>query len=357
MKKKLFAAALALLVLLGCATVGWAGSQSDPLISLSYLNGTFLAGLKAYVTQWVAQDTQSLYDAAAAKAEQTTVSADGWIASFGFEPGEVEYGGTIILATGSGLIWTSGSGTVSAGALVDTTVGMELTEGSALTAGHRYLAGTDARVDVSSQSAQWMAEGNWRLSGEGTPEPPAMPFTDVSESAWYYDDVRFVLESGLFDGVTDTQFCPRNTMSRGMMATVLYRMAGEPEVGYSPVFSDVPEGKWYTKGIVWCAKMDIVGGTGGGLFEPGQTIARQQIATMLYNYAVIAGKPVSERGNLNAFSDADSVSFWAKDAMRWAVGAGILDGSDDGKLLPQDGATRAHVAAMLNRFHSWLEAR
>ena len=354
MKKKLFAGALALLVLLSCVTAGSAGSQSDPLISLTYLTGTYFPDLKAYVTQWVAQDTQELYDDAAAKTGQTSVSADGWTVSSGFVSGEAGYGGTVTLTTGSGLIWIAGSGAVSSGALVDATAGTELAAGKALTAGHRYLAGADTVVVASSQSAQWMAEGKWRLGSGGTVVIP-LPFTDVTEDQWYYDGVRFVFENSLFNGVSDTLFSPGTTMERCMMTTVLYRMSKEPAVSYSPVFSDVPDDQWYTNGTVWCARMGIVSGIGDGLFAPSQPVNRQQIAAMLYNYAVKTGRNADGRENLTAFSDAEAVASWAKDAMSWAVSAGIFRGDDEGKLLPEEDASRAQVAVMLQRFQTWLE--
>lgn len=348
MKKKLFAGALAVLVLLGCVTVGSAGSQSDPLISLSYLTETFLPGLKSYVAQWVKQDTQE----STVGAEQ---AADGWTTSSGFVSEETEGGQTVTLTTGSGLIWTSGSASVSSGVLVDATTGTELNAGKALTAGHRYLAAEDTVVAVSPRSAQWMAEGKWRVDA-GEPEATPLPFTDVAEGRWYYEDVRFVYENGLFSGVSATKFSPNSTMERGMITTVLYRLANKPAVSYSAIFSDIPDGKWYTKGTVWCAQMGIVSGVGGGRFAPSQNITRQQIAVMLYNYAVKTGHTAGGRGDLNAFSDVGEVSSWAKNAVSWAVDAGILNGSG-GKLLPGNGATRAQVAAMLHRFHTWLEAQ
>ena len=350
MKKKRFAGTLALLVLLGCVTAGSAGSQSDPLISLSYLNGTYLASLKTSVAQRVAQDTQDLYDSSAGQ-----TSADGWTVSDHFVSGESGYGGTVTLAAGSGLIWTAGSGAVSSGVLVDATAGAELAAGKALTAGHRYLAAEDTVVVASSQSAQWMAEGKWRPGAGGTVTVP-LSFTDVPESAWYYDDVRFVVENGLFEGVSETQFRPETTMNRGMMVTVLHRLAKKPAVSYSRIFSDVPAGQWYTDGVVWCAQKGIVNGVGGDRFAPSQTVTRQQIALMLYNYAVKTGRTAGERGDLSVFSDAGTVASWAGDAMNWAVGAGILNGSN-GKLLPESGAQRAQVAAMLHRFQTWLEAQ
>ena len=348
MKKKRFAGALAALVLLGFVTTGWAGSQSDPLIPLSYLTGTFFAELKAHVAQWVARGTQELETGA------VQPPGEGWITSSGFVPGEGEYSDTVTLAQGSGLIWSFGGGAVSFGVLVDVTTGTELTEGKSLTAGHRYLAGSDTMV-VASSSARWMTEGKW-LPGVGGTVIVQPPFTDVPEDQWYYNDVRFVFESGLFAGVTDTLFCPDDTMDRGMMTTVLHRLAGKPEVSWSPVFSDVPDEQWYTKGTVWCAQMGIVNGIGDGMFAPGMTVARQQIAVMLYNYAVKTGLTAGERADLSAFADAEAVAPWAEDAVSWAVGAGIINGVS-GWLLPEDGAQRAQVAAMVHRFQTWLEAQ
>ena len=349
MKKKLFAGALAVLVLLGLVTAGWAGSLSDPLISLSYLTGTFFTGLKDYVTQWVAQDTQDL------EAGTGEARPSDWITSAGFVPGEGDYSDTVTLAEGSGLIWVAGSGAVSSGVLVDATAGTELAEGRPLTAGHRYLAGADTTV-VASSRAQWMTEGKWRLGTGGTVIIP-LPFTDVPEDQWYYSDVRFVYENGLFTGVSDSQFQPATTMQRSMMATVLHRLAREPAVSYSAVFSDVPDGQWYTKGIIWCAQMGIVGGIGDDLFAPGQDVDRQQIAVMLYRYAVQTGHSAGERTDLRIFPDAGTVASWAEDAVSWAVDVGIINGSGDGRLLPEVKADRAQVAAMLHRFQNWLETQ
>ena len=353
MKKIVLAGALALLVLLGLVTTGSAGSQSDPLISLSYLTETLFDGLKAYVAQWVAQDTQDLYDDAAARAGQT---ADGWAVSYGFLPGEGEEGDTITLTAGSGLIWTAGSGAVISGVLVDATAGTELGAGRTLTAGHRYLAADDSVVITSSRYSQWLAEGKWSCGTGGTVVIP-LPFTDVPEGVWYYDDVRFVVENGLYGGVTDTLFDPGGSMERRMMTTVLHRLAGEPEVSYSPVFIDIPDGQWYTQGTIWCAQMGIVDGVGGGRFEPARILTRQQVAAILYNYAVRTGRIAGERGDLNAFADVESVASWAAEAMSWAVGAGIFNGSSSGKLLPDSMTDRAQVAAILHHYQSWLDAR
>lgn len=354
MKKKLLAGALALTLLLGCATVGWAGSQSDPLISLSYLTGTWLPSLRADTKQRAAQKTQGIYSAALSQAGRPSSAGDGWMVSSGFAAGSGGSGDTVSLTTGSGLIWTSGSGAVSSGLLVDATAGAELAPGGALTAGHRYLAAADTVVTASSQSA-WMAEGKWRTGTGGTVVVP-LPFTDVPQGWWYYEDVRFVVERGLFQGLSATRFNPEGPMERGMMTTVLHRLAGSPAVSYSQAFSDVPDGLWYTAGTIWCAGRKIVNGMGNGLFDPGGQVTRQQIAVMLYNYAVQMGYAARERGDLSAFPDGGAVAPWAQEAVTWAVGAKLMNGSE-GKLLPENSATRAQVAAMLHRFSDWLDAQ
>lgn len=352
MKKKMMAGLLAAVLLAGCVTAAWAGSGPDPLISLSYLNGAYLTDLKAYITQWVTQDTQGIYNNAVDQAGRHKPSGDGWTTSSGFAAGSGKSGDAVILSAGSGLIWTSGSGYVTSGVLVDATAGAELALGAALISGHRYLAAEQAEVTAASQSVQWLAEGRWKM---GTGQAP-LPFTDVAPGQWYYEDVRFAVENGLFQGVGGGRFNPGGTMERGMMTTVLHRLAGEPPTAYSPAFTDIPSGQWYTQGTIWCAQMGIVNGVGDGRFAPAQVVTRQQIAVMLYNYAVKTGQIIGQRGDLTAFSDAGSVAVWARDAVSWAVGVGILNGSG-GKLFPEDGAQRAQVAAMLHRFQDWMDAQ
>ena len=352
MKKKLLAGALALLVLLGFVTTGWAGSQYDPLISLSYLTGTFFGGLKEYVAQWVAQDTQELE----AGTWEIPGPEDGWTTSSGFVPGEVEYGETVILAGGSGLIWTGGIGSVSSGLLVDATTGTVLAEGKTLTAGHRYLADEETVVVTSSRSAQWMAEGKWRCGERGSVFIP-LPFTDVPEGAWYYDHVRFAWEHNLVSGVSETLFSPNTAMERSMAAVLLYHLAGNPEVSYAPIFDDVPEGQWYANATVWCAQKGIVSGIGNGQFGPAVIVTRQQMAVMLYNYAIMMGWTADERGDLSAFPDGGTVASWAETGMSWAVGAYIFGGNDQGMLMPDVETDRAQMVTIFRHFMSWLDAQ
>ena len=177
----------------------------------------------------------------------------------------------------------------------------------------------------------------------------SFPFKDVSASRWYYGNVAYAYMNGLFSGTTDTTFSPETTMTRGMLVTVLWRMAGKPVVNYAMSFADVPADAYYTEAIRWAAANKIVGGYGDGSFGPNDTITREQMAAILYLYASFKGYDVSGAAPLNGFADSASVSDYAKPAMAWAVNAGMVKGSDN-KLMPGSGAQRAQVAAILQRF-------
>lgn len=137
-------------------------------------------------------------------------------------------------------------------------------------------------------------------------------------------------------------------MTRSMLASVLYRMDGAPEVNGDSAFSDVPAGRWDSAAVQWAAQTGIVSGTGEGKFGPEAPMTREALVTMLYRYAKQAGLSADRRGTLN-FTDADSISPWAEEAVSWACESGILQGSDN-QLRPASSATRAEVASILMRF-------
>lgn len=182
------------------------------------------------------------------------------------------------------------------------------------------------------------------LGGSDTPA-----FSDVSESNWFYEAVSFAVEEGLFNGTSDTTFEPQTKMSRAMLATVLYRLADQPEVTADSTFSDVAAGKWYTDAVVWASDNAIVNGYGSGLFGTNDNVTRQEMVTMLYRYAKLMGSDVTASTSLDAFPDAGSVASWASEAMQWAVAIGLIQGND-GSLNPTATATRAEVATILMRF-------
>ncbi len=174
------------------------------------------------------------------------------------------------------------------------------------------------------------------------------PFTDVSTGAWYYDAVKFVSENGLMNGVGNSLFAPEANLSRGMLTQILYNKEGQPTVTDNGAFTDVKPGVWYSMAVSWASEKGIVGGYGNGLFGPDDNITREQLAVMLWRYA---GKPVPPNLLLN-FTDANLVSDYAIDAMRWAVDKGIINGKGNGILDPRGYATRAEAAQVLKNYLS-----
>lgn len=182
----------------------------------------------------------------------------------------------------------------------------------------------------------------------GYPTQTWFGYVDVQNNAWYAGAVKYALDNGLMNGMSAMTFEPESSMTRAMLVTVLWRYAGEPTGGENS-FTDVPAGQWYTDAVIWAATNGIVNGVGENKFDPDGKITREQMATILCRYANSQEIDTSARADLATFPDADKVSDYALDALRWAVAAGLINGSD-GKLLPQGNATRAQVATILMRF-------
>ena len=183
-----------------------------------------------------------------------------------------------------------------------------------------------------------------------TEEPaPAEPFPDVDENDWFYDEVVYVYENGLMNGVENNQFAPNTATNRAMLATILYRLAGEPAVSGDLPFTDVESGTWYTDAVLWAAQNGIVNGLGENTFAPMNTLTREQLVTMLYRYAQNKGYDVTAAADLSGYPDAGKVQTYAQKAMSWAVAEGIVEGMD-GNLNPAGNATRAQIATILMRF-------
>ena len=185
---------------------------------------------------------------------------------------------------------------------------------------------------------------------EIAPEP--LPFGDVDDGDWFAGAVRFVYENGMMNGVSETDFAPHATTSRSMIVTILYRLEGEPVVDDAMDFTDVAGDAYYAEAVRWAASEGIVGGYGGGLFGADDAVTREQLAVILYRYAVYKGYDVSigEDTNILSYADFADLSEYAIPAMQWACGAGIVNGTSESTLTPQGEATRAQVAAMLMRF-------
>lgn len=184
---------------------------------------------------------------------------------------------------------------------------------------------------------------------------PLANFTDIPRfTSWAYPGIVYAVNNGIMNGTSATTFSPNQTMSRAMLVSTLYRIAGSPAVTYASIFSDVPKGAYYADSVIWAVDNGIANGVGDGKFNPSGNVTREQIAVFLYRYAERYGYDTSKRSNLSAFSDYGSISNYARDAISWAVAEGIINGisSINGPttLSPQSSATRAQTAAFLQRF-------
>ena len=176
-----------------------------------------------------------------------------------------------------------------------------------------------------------------------------LPFTDVTTSDWFYDDVLFVYDAGLFAGTSDTTFSPNAAMTRAMLVTVLYRLEGQPAVNGRSGFSDVTFNSYYEDAVTWAADNGIVNGTSASTFSPNANVTREQMAAILYRYAQYKQYNTAASSSLTGFSDYTTVSSYAVTPLQWSVAEKLVNGSA-GKLMPTGNATRAQVAAILHRF-------
>lgn len=195
--------------------------------------------------------------------------------------------------------------------------------------------------------------GGQNASCDGGESCPVRGYTDVDTSAWYHEYLDFAVEKGLFEGLSETQFSPDGSMTRGMFATVLARMEkaqGRKTDGHVNGFSDVASGSWYEEGIAWAADAGVVKGIGEGRFAPNQNITREQLAAMMYRYAEYLKLNMETSGKSLSFADSGSVSDYAKNAVLWSYENGIMTGKGENRIDPQGNASRAEVAAVMMRF-------
>lgn len=177
-----------------------------------------------------------------------------------------------------------------------------------------------------------------------------LPYTDVSQSDWFYPYVAFAYERAWMTGTSETTFSPEETTTRAMLVTVLYRLEGKPAVDAASGFSDVSSGSYYADAVAWAKANGIVNGTSETTFSPNEPVTREQTAAILYRYAQYKGYDVEKTADLTAYADAATIHSYAKNAMSWAVAAGILNGVSSTSLEPTGSATRAQVATVLTRF-------
>lgn len=189
----------------------------------------------------------------------------------------------------------------------------------------------------------------------GTDEPKTPAFEDVPNNYWGYDAIYYTAGKGYFKGVDETHFVPSGLTDRAMFVTVLGRLANAGEGYAATAFTDVISGSYYERYVNWGAESGVVKGISETSFAPEQNVTREQMAAFLYRYATYAGLDTSiDQNAMDSFTDADTVSFWAADAVAWAVSHGIMQGVGDNRMAPTDNATRAQVAQVIMNFEKNL---
>ena len=204
------------------------------------------------------------------------------------------------------------------------------------------------QVSEVSLTKNMTVYAGWRA--DENPDIVVNPFTDVSEKDWFYNDAMFVYKNGLMLGTSKTLFSPHGMVTRGMMATILWRMEGSLAPKGENSFTDVEAGRWYADAITWTAENGIFAGYSKDKFGPDDPITREQLTAIFYRYADYKGYKLTVTGNLDKFEDADKITDYAKTVMQWAVGNRLIKGKSETLLDPQGTATRAEISAMLHRF-------
>lgn len=179
------------------------------------------------------------------------------------------------------------------------------------------------------------------------------PYSDVKESEWYFEYVKFASQNGLFNGVTENEFAPEEKLTRAMLVTILYRIEGSQDVEGESTFEDVKSGDWFCNAVIWATQNNIVNGMSETEFAPNSPVTREQFATIMYRYASnFKGYDVSvgEDTNILSYDDFSAVSEYAIEALQYTVGSGLITGKTDSTLNPKDEATRAEAATIITRF-------
>ena len=182
-----------------------------------------------------------------------------------------------------------------------------------------------------------------------------LPFKDVSKNVWYYNSVKYCYENGIIVGTTDETFSPNTNVTRGNLVTILWRMEGNPVVSGNLSFPDVKQSDYYYEAVKWAEKTGVVHGYDTGKFGPNNYISREQLATILNNYAKYKKKDTSKKADLSTFTDNKKISSYAKEGVAWAVGNKVMSGKNEGtRVDPQGKATRAETAAMIQNYCSYV---
>jgi len=348
--KRTVAACLVLSVLFGMVTVFAAGSQTDPLITKSYLEGAYSSSLRNDINA-------TLANAAAASTNRVNSLLSQYTSlefAQRFTPISLGQRGSVILYQGTSFTLRSGTASlqVSSGTVINVTTGTIVSSGSQLQRNQRYFCAENSSATVTASTAlSGYIDGYYSRGSGFLPPSASLPFTDVPANAIYFEALAFAHANGIITG-SGGRFFPNDSLSRSAFALMLHRYAGSPQpAGTGGAFSDVGRSNVAFTAITWAHERSIITGA-GGRFYPDDSVTREALALMLYRYHVASGGSTASNSDaLNTFADRGSISPVATEALRWAVSHGLITGSG-GRVYPGDTATRSASVLVLFRYFS-----
>lgn len=225
-------------------------------------------------------------------------------------------------------------------------------EGAVVNLTFTVLTDKESTISIDTENSYITDAGDMALGAELTLNPvcPSASFTDLNTNEYYHEAVDFALRNGYMKGMGNNIFSPNTALTRAQIITVLYRVAGEPEVTGETSFKDVAADTWYTDAVIWAAQEEITTGMTAELFAPNFAVTREQMVTFFARYAEHEGFDTTSEQELDNYTDASKVSAYAVEYMKWAVETGLIKGVTDTTLVPTASSTRAQAATVLYRY-------
>ena len=352
--------ALVLFVCMVTASAGTAGTAADPFISRDYLTGTVKAGIITDGKSEISKEFTAVYNAALRELESVYKTTRA-LKELSFAGRQVEVrlkaGNTVSLIMGTRYTHTGGTAAVtfSSGAVINISSGAPVKSGDTLNVNQSYFCCEDTAALITfSTDGKGFVDGYY--STDGLAVVNYKHFKDVRSTDWFYAAVDYVFTHELFNGTSGNTFSPNDTMTRGMFATVVHRLAGTPAVTAPSPFSDVADTtKYYYDPVSWAVSAGIILDDENGTFSPDKPILRHEMALYLYRYAAFKGYNMyADSVRYDTFPDNTAVPAGSVDALKWATAKGVINGAD-GLLIPVDSATRSQVAQIFINFKTQIE--
>ena len=354
MRKRLMGLGACLLALFGlCIGVrAAAGGADDPLLSVSYLYNTILPRLQSLFQHETGEGLDALAESYTQRLDALQLPEESiWDRAEGYQPLSLQDGGSVRLGAFGKFVMTEGSARlhILAGDVIDLSEGRLCGEGEELTAAHRYFAAEESEAQIRFYGeSQGFVEGDYlaQLSGDFD---ITERFVDL-EGHWGRSQILTLAEAGLVNGMDAHHFEPDRKVTRAMFVTILGRLYGLHDDFVAPIsFSDVQEGDWFAPYVTWAALSGIVTGYDDGTFGPNKEITREQMALILVRYCEAYDCRLEEDVDVPAFTDEESISPWALDAVLRSRRCGLINGREDGSFDPAGTATRAEMCAVMAR--------